>query len=809
MPQVSISNAISLSLLTSAYLCDTIDVRYRLFRNDILNFRYLLDRLDTALDNASQRYRTRGPVLGTHIYDPLSDELETERKAIVGNFLATLQQCDQLLEKNKQFRQRSSSVVENIYFHLQQQEAPMEDLRKRLHFHSEKIRFVLDRLSINLLTDVDEKVDDILAITERNLFITEEIQLELNRLRTLLFGYIAGNSLPAITESEERHDVSNSIARRLEGHLQINMPAGEESRVTLPQWFDSLLLHFEQSNENTSDQTPEKYLVFLKARWLLRRLKQSECFRRARPGAYYKRAINRIEQAITAKIRNPGDLIPYEDSILLDLSDSCFHIWPLPTPTDSVKYSQPHPLMVRANEERISHIELALQGQAEADSVTIFKSSDETFRIVLQTSLASNPGDRVVIPQTVHVREDRLIPRWAFTTLREPSLEIAIFSRGEETLYNFGSFKDLCTFQAALMGYEVSHNEANIVCSFSKDVDLKDLVPGHCQLWQEPVVLTELTHSEGSASGTSLSRHDSLTLSMAPKSTINQTPDGWEGDSIKLPSVTLFSQTADRKRFAAVSAVLGPDVGVDFTKCKCHRNFNQCSRLVLVSRRKSRFPINILFSGTDRTGQPDPNSFDIFPLRNPGTKDSRNIITKETEFFQLTFATLPAKQHFLDELRLRFMVRDRQIQNRAEFERTMLYRQDRPIRSTPRSPTLKSSSPNAGPSSIYSAPSNTHSRRQSSIAGTISTVPTSLGEFDFEGSSTGNWKSEFVVAMQSSSPPSASGRELTALRENSMRDRSQESTPRVSTFEQSAVGAEVETARSKVSKWKTSILRQL
>lgn len=783
-----------------------------MFRNDILNFRYLLDRLETALDNASQRYRTRGPILGTNVYDPLSAELETERKAIIGNFLGTLQQCDQLLEKNKQFRQRSSSVAENIYFHLQQQEGPMEDLRKRLHFHSEKIRFVLDRLSINLLTDIDEKVDDILAISERNLYVTEEIQLELNRLRTLLFGYIAGNSLPTVTETEQRHEVSSSIARRFEEHLQTNIPAMEESRVALPQWFDSLLLHFEQSNENTSDQTPEKYLVFLKARWLLRRLKQNECFREARPGAYYKRAINRIEQAITAKIRNPGDLIAYEDAILLDLSDSCFHIWPVPTPTEIVKYSQPHPLMVRANEERISHIELALQGQAEADSVTIFKSSEETFRIVLQTSLAFNPGDRVVIPQTVHVREDRLIPRWAFTTLREPSFEIAIFSRGEETLYNFSSFKDLSTFQAALMGYEVSHNEPNMACSFSKDVDLKDLVPGHCQLWQEPVVLTDSTQSEGSASGTSLSRHDSLTLSMAPKSTITQTADGWEGDSIKLPSVTFFSQTADRTRFIAVSAVLSPDIGVDFTKCKCHRNFNQCSRLVLTSQKKSKFPLRILFSGTDRTGQPDPNSFDIFPLRNPVPKDSRNVVTRDTEFFQLAFETLPAKQRFLDELRLRFMVRDRQIHNRAEFERTILHRQDRPIRSTPRSPTLKNASLTAGPSSVYTVSSNSHSRRHSSIAGTISTIPTSLGEFEFEANATrnsGNWRSEFLIGTPSSSPPTASGRGLTALRESSLREGSQGSIPRASIFDHSVAEVEVETARSRVSKWKTSILRQL
>lgn len=278
------------------------------------------------------------------------------------------------------------------------------------------------------------------------------------------------------------------------------------------------------------------------ARWLLARLKEGREYYLARPGFYYKRAINQIERAIMAKTRQPGGLISFDESVLLDLPESCFRIWPNTSTARTVEYSQPHPLMVRANEVKVAMIGLASSEQSISETVTVFKSSDENVRIVLQLTPSSAPEQKVVIPQHVSVKEDKLIPRYALPTLVDPCLEVAVFSRNEEMLYKFSTFENLCRFQTALMGYDVSHDQQSIRCQFNKDATSLggpegEPTVGRIQLWQEPIVLPNGVASNGdqdrltptvpaTASDVAHSRHDSMTPSLAPTSTIVATADG-------------------------------------------------------------------------------------------------------------------------------------------------------------------------------------------------------------------------------------------------------------------------------------------
>ena len=52
------------------------DVRYKNFRNDIFNFRHLLEKLDQALQNAHRRYERSAHPTRIHAYSPLSDDFE-------------------------------------------------------------------------------------------------------------------------------------------------------------------------------------------------------------------------------------------------------------------------------------------------------------------------------------------------------------------------------------------------------------------------------------------------------------------------------------------------------------------------------------------------------------------------------------------------------------------------------------------------------------------------------------------------------------------------------------------------------------
>ncbi|KAI6812989.1 hypothetical protein KC350_g11705, partial [Hortaea werneckii] len=154
------------------------DYRYRNFQEDIFNFRRLLQRLNQSLRRAQRRYLDRGPNLGLEPYDPLESDFEDERKAIVGDFLETLNQCDSLLKENQRYRaeagQRSGPLL-NLQWNLTQQEQRVDDLRRRLHFHTEKIRFVIDRLQLDLLTDLDATANDLVGLAEQNLDVSDDI----------------------------------------------------------------------------------------------------------------------------------------------------------------------------------------------------------------------------------------------------------------------------------------------------------------------------------------------------------------------------------------------------------------------------------------------------------------------------------------------------------------------------------------------------------------------------------------------------------------------------------------------------------
>jgi hypothetical protein len=670
------------------------DVRYKNFRNDIFNFRHLLEKLDTALQKAQQRYEGSPHPMRIHAYSPLSREFEDERKTIVGNFVETLNACDKLLDENKKYRLRYSNVYENLKWHLQQQERRVDDLRTRLQFHSEKIRLVMDRLSINLLTDIDAKVDDILAVSEQNLQVSNEILDELIRFRSTLFGHLSGRHMSLSPEVESSHRVSDMISLKFQEHLSIDAPANIEFGIPLAPGFDALFMTFQQSI-SSSDCTPESYLLFLKTRWLLKCLVSSEEYRAARPGLYYKRAINQISQAITVRMQQPGVLISYEESMLTELPDTQFRIWPLSDPAPIVQQSEPHPLMIRANEEEVLRTTLVSNELSGSDTVTIFKSSEERFRIVSETTLASRPDEKMLIPQPIHTGEDKLIPRYAMPMISEPDLEIAIFSRNEETLYKFGSAETLFRFQTALTGYDVSHDQRAIQCQFSDDASHLDC-KGRVQLWQEPIVLGNLhearssSHAPSSFSDSAQSRFDSLAATAVTSNTIRWATGGWEAETIKLPVLVIFTELMDAKKgqqFAILFMELETGIHIDPKECSCCRAYDSCSKLVLTNGKKTSMTVRALFSDIEHTGH---SGFDLFPFRTPRSPAFRKLKMLRTDYLVLKFGQLEDKRRFDQELEYRFRVRDKQIQNQHNFTKRMqkleVQRPLRPLDITPLRP---------------------------------------------------------------------------------------------------------------------------
>ena len=653
---------------------------YNNFRNDVLNFRSLLEALNHALQSAQDRYRQQGHQLTTRAYDPLSPDFDKERQLIVGNFKATLQECQKLLDRNRELRRRHSNVWDNLAWHLTQQNQHVDDLRSRLVLHSEKIRLVIDRLVVNLLTDQDATLNDVLGMSEQNLELTNEVLIELRRFRSNLFDHLLGLGTLDVATPEDEHVVSVQISRRLEKHLHIDAPSDLDSGVPVTPAFDALFCTMLSFNKNIDgkDQTPESYLLFLKARWLLDCIKASSEYQSCRPGFYYKRAVNQISRAILARMRRPGELIRYSEDVLMALPDTLYRIWPSESPPQPVVIHRPHPLMVRTNEDQLLRLELAQGERSEADVVTIFRSSKERFRIVLEQTLPSMSNARELIAQIVLTNEDKLIPRFGVPSLATSALELAIFSRGEDTFYHFESAEDMNKFQAALMGYDVSHNQADIICQFDQSVRFLDCEDAQIQLWQDPISLPQppATSSDESSSTGSQSRHDSLLTSSTRRTTIIETETGWEAHKPKFSAFVIFTQLENR--FAVIFIELGRHMRIDPHKCNCWRDYAKCSKIVMTRKDGADFKVRIVYSNTSPDGEPDLNSLDLFQLRLPRHPNFQTLQMKKTKFVLLKFKSLEAKTLFRDELDLRFSIRDAQLREQRDFENHMLYLQDQP-----------------------------------------------------------------------------------------------------------------------------------
>ena len=615
-----------------------------------------------------------------------------ERRLITGDFESTLSECQTLLDQNKEFRQRRSNVLENLRWHLAQQDRRIDDLRSRISFHSEKIHMVIERLKLNILTDQDDKLNDILVLSEYNAEASDDLLLELRRFRAILFEYLAGRGTLDAPSPEDEHMIGSEISQRLERLLRVNAPDGIEHGIPIAPGFDALLtswLGFQQC-ANDLGQIPETYVVFLRTRWILEHIIVSHEYIEARPGFYYKRAINRIAYATLARMRKPGALKRYPESLLMSLPDLYFQIWPEPITQAPVILTNPHALMLQTDEKNVANMQLAQNGRNPADELTILKSSEERFRLVVQRTHPSQPHMREIVAQTVLTNEDKLIPGFALPTALDPIHQLSVLSRGGETLYQFGSVKDMHHFQTLLTGYEVSHDQDDIACQFSRGAMSLDTDKGRIQLWQDPIgILTEiggntetqtfLSDNSHSSSGSDV-RRDSVMAPLSRATTINVTKTGTAADPLKLSALVIFAPLKSKQnQFAIIFVELGPQIAIDATQCDCYKSYNTCSKLCLTRRDNTPLKFRVLRSSTyDSKDKANPCLLDLFRFRVPHHCKYKTLPAKKTKYLTLKFQNLSAKVLFNNELNDRFKVRKAQLLEQQGFAKKNLYLQDQP-----------------------------------------------------------------------------------------------------------------------------------
>ena len=662
------------------------DVRYENFRRDVQDFDAVLHDLESALADAERRYRQRG---ASSALNPRDASFEAERRRLVGAFEITLQECQNVLSIHRIAPvTNAQGILQSLRWNTGVEDT-VNALRRRLQFHSQKMLLVVNRLSLRLMTDSADRLDDILGLTEQSIALQVRTQAMLQDNYALLAAYVQ-RRLPAFIapRAAELPSVPTQLARRFEAMLSTDVPlafahAGNDPReLPLDEAFDALMMHFTDSADAAAgSQTPEHHVQLLKALWLVQQLQKSQDYQNARPGYYYRRAVNQIEQEILARMRDPR-LLPFDVEILTALADEVYEIWP--AQKSAVSISQAH---ARPGEDEEARLDLVLQGEFTEQRVVVFRKSEHRFRIVQENIRTVNGRyTEQQIPLSFDMTQDHFIPWYSLPRTSQSAHEVAISNQatGDLESYRFRSSGDLYRFQEILLGQRMVFEDTTVNFKLSDGSS----GTGRIQIWQEPP--TSKRDFDGQDSSSSLgaspvspaslrsSRLGSTAGSVAP-STIFEHADGMEGGSVPLPSLVIFTELQGRVAYIHIKLEQGLRIFQEH--CECRQGptgYARCKVLSLARDRLRKFPIYVKYASVDEAGHTIVSSCDLSVFRlptHPRLKDSK---PKIIDNLLMTFKSPIAKDAFNLELHQRFQLRDEMIRQHNEFDTTMLRSAERP-----------------------------------------------------------------------------------------------------------------------------------
>jgi hypothetical protein len=568
-------------------------------------------------------------------------------------------------------------------------EDTVNDLRRRLQFHSQKMLLVVNRLSLRLMTDSADRLDDILGLTEQSIALQVRTQAMLQDNYALLAAYVQGR-LPAFIapRAAEPPSIPNQLARRFEAMLSTDAPlafahAGNDPReLPLDEAFDALMMHFTDSADAAAgSQTPEHHVQLLKALWLVQQMQRSQDYQNARPGYYYRRAVNQIEQEILARMRDPR-LLPFNVEMLTALADEVYEIWPARKSVVSI--SQAH---ARPGEDEEARLDLILQGDFTEQRVVVFRKSEHRFRIVQENIRTVNGRyTEQQIPLSFDMTQDRFIPWYSLPRTSQSAHEVAISNQatGDLESYRFRSSGDLYRFQEILLGQRMVFEETSVNFKLSNG----SIGTGRIQIWQEPLASRRYFDGQDSSSSlgaspvspTSLrsSRLGSTAGSVAP-STIFEHADGMEGGSVPLPSLVIFTELQGKVAYIHIKLEQGVRIFQEHCECRDGSSgYARCKILSLARDGHRKFPIYVKYASVDGAGHTIISSCDLSVFRLPTHPRLTDSKPKMIDYLLMTFKSPIAKDAFNLELHQRFDLRDDMIRQHNEFDLTMLRNAERP-----------------------------------------------------------------------------------------------------------------------------------
>jgi hypothetical protein len=277
--------------------------------------------------------------------------LKHEADTLVGDFVSTLTDCETLVRAHVKFDSKRGNFLDSLFWHSSTQ-ARVEDLRRRLQAHADKISLFVEPLRLQLATDTAARTHDILEI-----LMAQSNTVELP-------------NIPSSLDDKFQDALSRHTT------IQIRHP----SRIPLEEGVDVMILHYRKStalsNGLVTDQTVEQYLHLLKAHWLVETLLKSDTLKRARSGHLFRRIIKQVQQSIAEQYKRE-EISRYTEAELCALNMSDFDIWP-------PKVIVPEPPLTEptGREEMLARLPVASQSSNEKREIFVFRVDDRNLRIV-------------------------------------------------------------------------------------------------------------------------------------------------------------------------------------------------------------------------------------------------------------------------------------------------------------------------------------------------------------------------------------------------------------------------------------------
>ena len=474
----------------------SIDIKYAQFGEEIRTLASSLKQLDEIVANADGQCPQGFRFVDRATVNALSQ--------VTGDFLQTVQDCKRLLDDNSRFKRTAANCVDNVIWHAST-ERDVNNLRQRVLFHQTKVNFIAKPFEYQLLLGISKHTNRQYQHVNGQLSDLTRSVAEIKGILTDNTGRAPGSGSTSATEGYL--PLPQDIETRFEKALFVNQPTSfkPEDDLPLTEGLNAAILHLAKSTTTFNRNPvlgqhvvdPAQFLNLLKSRWVFMRLKGGATYQKDGPESLWTTSLDELEHQIKHQLSRfeTNELTAPPVDVLSQLPDSCFSIWvgdgtsPQPLP---VTYGRPL-------EEKILELELIDQYPERQSTLTIFKKSDDAFRLVSTSKNEQNNSfDRECVD--VNMAHTRLIPTYAASkdTCNTDYSFLLSQHHIQSYCYTFQDLEGAHEFQRALTGYRVSCEIPNVKWLLEHQKWCKRGMSGNAtlQFWQMKPLSKKVPYSE-------------------------------------------------------------------------------------------------------------------------------------------------------------------------------------------------------------------------------------------------------------------------------------------------------------------------